>query len=404
MSRTMWKLAVPGFLFVVLSLLLTGCWDEQSIEERALVLGLAIDEVQDTNTKAELKTTHLDNQPGQHMLHITAQIAVPGRVPLGPGSEGGGDSGNPVWVVSADGHSLDDCLNNLQQKLAEPRYLIHLRIIVISEDFARHGLDEINDYLRRNPEVRRRTWLLVTGQKAENFMKVQPPLQRVPTLYILSMMDRAVDSGKFPQDFIGDFWSAESKWGRDGFLPYVSIRNKENITIDGLAYFSKGKLAGTTQPLDIGAYMAFQGIDPGGYSVLFKTGKYGDVMSRTISRHSRKRTVIRNGKPHVICDIDLEGDLDEHYHASKAISTSADLHALEKEFEQDTEQILRLLFEQTQQDRSDIFGIGECVRAHHQSYWKKNVHSKWDWEELYPTVSVELRIRLTIRRVGLKDT
>lgn len=131
----------------------------------------------------------------------------------GEGSGGAGDQ-NPVWVIQVFGHTIDDAMNNLQQEISDPRYLIHLRVIIISEDVARNNLNDLNDYLRRNPEVRRRTWLLVSEGEASKFMNINPPLQRVPTLYTLTTMEKAVESGKFPADYLGVFWSSQSKWGK----------------------------------------------------------------------------------------------------------------------------------------------------------------------------------------------
>lgn len=200
------KIQLPRTLALLLLLtiaapLLSGCWDQVEIEDRALVLGLSIDKIPADDTQKEDRVTHIhDNSLPTEMISVTAQIAVPGRVPLGPGTGGSAGEGktSPVWVVSVRGISLDDAMNNLQQQIADPRYLVHLRIIIISEEIARGSLAELNDYLRRNPEIRRRTWLLVSEGRASAFMDVNPPLQRVPTLYILSMMEKSVSSGKFP--------------------------------------------------------------------------------------------------------------------------------------------------------------------------------------------------------------
>ena len=224
------KTGLFSLLFVCCGVLLTGCWDSLEIEDRALVLGLAIDEAPPETMEKETNVTHEKGELPNKMIRITAQIAVPGRVPLGPSSATSGEgTQNSVWVVQVVGHSLDDALNNLQQQIADPRYLIHLRVIVISEAIAKQGLDDLNDYLRRNPEVRRRTWLLVSDVEAAKIMDVAPPLERVPTLYLLSMVEKAVKTGKFPLDYLGVFWTAESNWGQDGYLPYISIRGKDNI-------------------------------------------------------------------------------------------------------------------------------------------------------------------------------
>lgn len=402
---------LPRFLAILLLLaaaapLLSGCWDQVEIEDRALVLGLSIDKVSSEDNEKEEKVTHTSNDTlPKERISVTAQIAVPGRVPLGPGS--GGSSGDskvsPVWVVSVRGISLDDAMNNLQQQIADPRYLVHLRIIIISKEIARGNLGELNDYLRRNPEIRRRTWLLVSEGRASDFMDVNPPLQRVPTLYILSMMEKSVASGKFPRDYIGTFWSADSKWGQSAYLPYVALRNKDNILIGGLAYFSGGRLAGQTAPIEIGGFMAIQGIDPGGYSTLFKTHKLGMVMTKTNERFTRTRSSIKEGKPHLTYQIFLEGDLDEHYDSEIPVNSSGKLQDIERDFEEQIQSVLTGLVMKTQKDHSDIFGMGEIIRSHHPAYWKQHIHEKSDWESLYSSIVVDIKLSLKLRRVGLKD-
>ncbi|WNS40946.1 Ger(x)C family spore germination protein [Paenibacillus sp. MMS20-IR301] len=396
-------------LFLLLSLvvpLLGGCWDQVEIEDRALVLGLSIDTISAAEAEKEDKVTHgyADNLPAE-LISVTAQIAVPGRVPLGPGNGGSSGSGNvsPVWVVSVKGISLDDAMNNLQQQIADPRYLVHLRIIVVSEAVARGRLEELNDYLRRNPEIRRRTWLLVSEGRASAFMDVNPPLQRVPTLYILSMMEKAVASGKFPRDYIGTFWSADSKWGQSAYLPYVALRNKDNILIEGLACFSGGRMVSKTTPIEIGGFMAMQGMDPGGYSTLFRTGRLGIVMTKINERFTRTRSYIKNGKPHLSYQIFLEGDLDEHYGSDIPVNSSARLHEIEADFEEQIQSVLTGLVKQTQKERSDIFGMGERIRSHHPAYWKEHIHDKSDWENMYSSIAVDIKMTLHLRRIGLKD-
>ncbi|MBQ4899494.1 Ger(x)C family spore germination protein [Paenibacillus sp. Marseille-P2973] len=398
------KTGLFSLLFVCCGVLLTGCWDSLEIEDRALVLGLAIDEAPPEIMEKETNVTHEKGELPNKMIRITAQIAVPGRVPLGPSSATSGEgTQNSVWVVQVVGHSLDDALNNLQQQIADPRYLIHLRVIVISEAIAKQGLDDLNDYLRRNPEVRRRTWLLVSDVEASKIMDVAPPLERVPTLYLLSMVEKSVKTGKFPLDYLGVFWTAESKWGQDGYLPYISIRGKENILIKGMAYFSEGRLVGTTSPIEIGGFMAAKGMDPGGYSVLVKVPEMGFVMVKTQERHTNMKVEIQNGIPKAYLNIKLEGMISEHFGSASEIDSPDKLDLVEKIFAEDGIKIVNKLIRDTQTKHSDILGIGEIVRARQSAYWNQHVHEKRDWEKIYSDIPVEVRLHMKIRRVGLKN-
>ncbi|NUU59293.1 Ger(x)C family spore germination protein [Paenibacillus agri] len=397
--------SLPLFLvLLMLTPLLTGCWDQLEIEDRALVLGLSIDKVAEGTHPEDDQVTHLKDTIKLPMIRVTAQIAVPGRVPLGPssGESGGTGSQNPVWVVQVYGLTLDDAMNNLQQQISDPRYLIHLRVIIISEAFARSSLEDLNDYLRRNSEVRRQTWMLVSQGEAYKFMDVNPPLQRVPTLYILSMMEKAVESGKFPADYLGAYWSSESKWGQNGYLPYIEMRDNKNIFIKGLAYFSNGVMVGSTIPIEIGAFMAIKGIDVGGYSVLFESKAFGPIMIKVVKRFTKGSVHIVDGKPQITYKISLDAMLDEHLKESVSINTDAKLKVIEAELKEGLSKILNSLIDQTQKKHSDILGTGEKVRAFKPGFWKANIHSKNDWELLYSKININFKLDLNIRRIGLK--
>ncbi|WP_339220093.1 Ger(x)C family spore germination protein [Paenibacillus sp. FSL W7-1332] len=393
---------------LAISVLLSGCWDSTQIDDRALILGLAIDEAGPEASKKEDLANHKERdvkQLNKNMIRLTAQIAVPGRVPLGPGNGGSSDSkkSSPVWVVQVVGHTIEDAMNNLQQEIADPRFLEHLRIIVISENIAERGLDDLNDVFRRNAQVRRSTWLLVTDTKASDLMEVAPPLERVPTLYVLSMLEKSVEMGKFPEMYLSHFWNNGSKLGQNPFLPYISIREGENILINGFAFFRNNKMVGTTSsPIEIGVYMAAKGINPGGYTVLFPVQDTGYVMVRAKKRKSYTKVRIQNGKPHADIDVYIHGELVEKLSANTNIDTTLDLKKIEEEQERRTTTAINDLIKETQKVKSDIFGLGEYVRAHERSYWNENVRAKNDWENLYAGMSIHVNVKVNIRRVGMK--
>lgn len=399
------KRQISFMLLVLLVLSLTGCWDRIEIEDRALILGIGIDEAEEGASSTEDLTTHsreeaapLDNR----MIRLTAQIAVPGRIPLGPGGNGGSAEGKeePVWVVSVVGHTINDAMNNLQQEIADPRSLIHLRVIVVNENVARRGMDDLNDYLRRNQEVRRSTWLLITDNKAADLMGVAPPLERVPTL--LAMLEKAADMGKFPKNSLSNYWNSESKLGQNAYLPYVSIRQKENILIKGLAYFNSNKLVGTTTPIEIGAYMAAKGFNPGGYTAMYNVPGIGFVTIRATERQSNIKVDIRNGKPHATINVRIQAELAEKYSPKPGMDDQEELNMAERGFNRFVKEMITSLLEKTQKDKSDIIGFGEIVRANNRDYWHKHIRDKNDWALLYSNMTYTIHVSSDIRRVGMK--
>lgn len=226
--------------------LLTGCWDRMEIEERAVVLGISIDTADKDAEAREDEISHLRGKypaPKQELIQLSVQIALPGRIPLGPGEGGGSGEGEQetVWVLDVVGHTVDDAMMNLQQQISGKLFFGHLRVIVVSEEFARKGIENLNDYLHRNAEVRRMAWLMISKGKAKNHMQAAPKLERVPALYLASTLDDAVKHGKFPSNYIGTFWSNSSKKGQEGFLPYIKIMKGDNVEISGMAFLKEPK-------------------------------------------------------------------------------------------------------------------------------------------------------------------
>lgn len=151
-------------------------------------------------------------------------------------------------------------------------------------------MNDLNDYLRRNPEVRRRTWLLVSEGRLLNLWILILRCSECRPLHPLHH-GKSSNIRKIPADYIGVFWSAESKWGESGYLPYVSLHQEDNIMIKGLAYFSGGVMVGSTIPIEIGAYMSMKGINPGDTPIFF-------MLMNSVRWCSRSTTGSRGVKVH----------------------------------------------------------------------------------------------------------
>ncbi|MDF2682998.1 MAG: spore gernimation protein GerC [Brevibacillus sp.] len=399
------KLAIV--IMIVLPFL-TGCWDRLEIEERAVVLGISVDTAEPGAEKEEREVSHLRGKfpvPNKEMIRVAAQIGLPGRIPLGPGEGGGQTDGgqNTVWVIEVVGHSIDDALMNLQQQISGRLFFGHLRVIVVSEAVAKKGLENLNDYFRRNSEVRRMAWLLISKGKASDLMKAAPKLERVPTMYLMSTLDEAVRLGKFPSDYIGLFWSDSSKKGKEAFLPYLELMKEQNVELLGMAYFKNNRMVGVTKPFEIAAYMGIKGMNPAGYRSFVRVGNTPNVVNLYATyRKSKINVEIKNDRPYFNVKAFIEVNLEEKSNEKGLAITSALLEQIERQDEQAAVKFYEGLIKQTQAKGSDIFGFGEYVRAKEPRYWNQKVKTKERWQEIYKDMKVDVQVNIEIRRVGMK--
>lgn len=391
---------------LAIAILLSGCWDRLELEDRAVILGVAIDKLESGMNEDENDITHLnESNPAKHQdrIRVSVQIALPGRIPLGPGEGGSGKSGstNPLWIIGVSGHTIDDALMNLQQQVSSRLFFGHLRVIVISEAVAKDGLANINDYFRRNPEVRRMAWMMVSSGKAEKIIRAQPPLERVPTVYLISTLDNAVKMGKYPQEFVGRFWSNVSKQGEEGVLPYVKIKKEQMVELAGIAMFNGDRMVGATKPLEIAAYMGIKGLNPGGYRGVIPFN--GTAITIYVThRTSKIRFRIQDGKPEFYIRIRHEANIEEKTNENIELRDERVLREIERVDSEWSKRLHEELIGKTQQLGSDIFGFGELVRAKHPAYWDRNIRTKERWQIMYKQIQFHVDVKIAIRRIGMK--
>jgi len=410
MGRLRWINALKVLCIVVLFVpLLTGCWDRLEIEERAVVLGIGIDAVGPEAAREDRDISHRTGEmPTRDMIHVTVQIALPGRIPLGPGEGGGGGGGGgkeqgTVWVLDVVGHSIDDALMNLDQKISGKLFFGHLRVIVISEEMARRGLSNLNDYLRRNSEVRRMAWMFVCKGKAKDLMMAVPKLERVPSLYLSSTLDGAVKIGKLPADYVGMYWSKSSKKGQEGILPYVSLMKDDAVEISGLAYFRGERMVGVTRPYEIVAYMGIKGINPGGYrGLMLLDGFEKTVTVYSTHRKSKIQVDVGGGRPHVKVTVFLELNMEEKLSKQFKVNNTEASKDIQNRVEKSLLKTYRDVISKTQSQGSDIFGFGEYFRAREPAFWNREIVTKERWQEVYRTLDIDMDVSTRMRRIGMK--
>lgn len=399
-------------ILIVAVPLITGCWDRSEIENRATVLSIGIDTV-DPQSDAEPSVTHPPGAPGlapQNQVRVTAQIAVPGRIPLGPGESGGGSgssaSEKPVWIVQGAGHSIEDAMMNLQQKIAFKLFLSHLRVVVLSEQYARTvGVGNFQDYMRRNAQVRRTAYMLVSKGHAATLIKTAPPLERVPALYLNSMVREAITLGKIPHGMVGEFLITSSVDGQDPYSVYVNNEGANDVAIIGLAYFRGNKLVGHTTSAQIPSFMEIVGKQTGGYSIMTSIPNSQDkVMVQAIKRKSKIRVFIQNGEPSAVVKIQVDGFISEKLGTDTQLNNPMVLNKIQEQLNIQLEDGCQSLIRQAKGDNSDFFGFGEYIRAKEPGYWDQSIRSKDDWRKAFQHMPVRVAVTTTIRRQQMKAT
>ncbi|KUO96510.1 Ger(x)C family spore germination protein [Ferroacidibacillus organovorans] len=377
--------------------LLSGCWDRLEIEERGTILGIAIDP--------------LEGQPVQNITgpaargvgyKITAQIAIPGRIPLGPTSGGGGMTERPVWILSVTGKTVDDAMSRLQEDLADQIFIGQMRVIIVNEKIARTtGMHALQDYFRRNAETRRLIWMMISHGDAEEVLQASPKLERVPTLYLVGTMEHAVNLGKIPNVFLGNYWSTLASFGRDPVLPVIS-KVKDRINLDGLALFRGEKMVGVLNSLQVAPYMELTNQKQAGYgfSVPLPDEPNESASLKGTIRHTIIKLSMRHQKPFFDIHVIINGNIQE------LTSTKHQLRgSLMNKLSVASAAILQekqvKFLKRMKKLGIDPIGFGEYVRAQYPDYWRR-IGTRDRWDQIFAKdVSIHLHNTFTVVRSGL---
>lgn len=387
------------FMPLLFTLVLSGCWDRYELEDRANILALAIDLAEGDD---ETEVTHLEGDfPGGQkdiLYKVTAQIALPGKIKLGPEGGGGEGSEKTAWLLETYGHTIKDAMSNLQQQLAEKLYLGHLQIIVVSDEIAKKGISDISEFLKRDYEVRRTAWMVINKKNAAKVLRTAPPLETVPALYLGDTLDNAVRFGKLPSEYLGNFWIDVSDKGIDPVLPGIKVINKDRIMVDGIAYFRGEKMVGLTSPMEIGAFMDMKEKASGGYPVPVSFDNKSVYMIQAQERNSKIKVDVKKGAPSATINVEIDAILEE------AIGVSVNgekINQIEKAANKKMEEVSSKLIKQLQENGSDVLGLGARIRAKFGTYWDEEVKTDEKWSEIYKDMEIKVTFDYTIRRTGM---
>ncbi|MFD1677449.1 Ger(x)C family spore germination protein [Alicyclobacillus fodiniaquatilis] len=393
-----------GLILVITFPLLTGCWDRLEIEERGVILGLAVDPMDSEPPLGITGPNAKSDSPG---YRLTAQIGIPGRIPLGPGeSSSGGSSQRPVWVVGTTGKTIDDAMNKLQQQLADKIFLGQLRVITVNQKIAgSSGMRDIQDFFRRNAEIRRLCWLLISDGEAREAMEAAPKLERVPTLYLVGTMEHAVALGKMPNVFLGNYWTALSAKGQDPVLPFIKVIGsaRDQIETEGLAVFNGDHMVGVLDATETIQFMEIRNVHKAGYGTAYPMP--GDpqhsVIVTSISRRTKTKCQMINGRPSfdvytvVPCRIEEKTGKD-------LLNNAAIINQIEDEDSKALTDGQMKLVKKLQKLHADIFGFGEFVRGEHSHYWKNEIKESHDkWDEQFSKMPFQAHVKVYIQRMGM---
>lgn len=368
--------------------LLTGCWDQAELEERALVAGIGF-----------------DLGPEKNYVQLTAQIIIPGAIIAGSG-EGGGGPQEVVELVTATGATSFGAARNIVLETGKKGLYSHNKIVVIGEGLAKKGVDTILDFLLRDNEFRRKQWILVAKGDAQKILQGKIKLEKIPAYGVANLVQSSIYSSKAVavnlHDFSGMVTSKTSCAIATG-IEMVTENNKaddlEVGVLKNTAVFKRYQLKGWLDDVETRGLLWVQGKVVGGaINIVFPGEEDKFISIETIRANSQIKAEIRDGQPIIKVKVVQEGNIanQQFFNLNKARPSA--IKKLELDLKEVIEaEILRTL-KKAQELNTDIYGFGEAFYRRYPKEWEE-MEEKWD--EIFPTLAVEIEVEAFIRMFGL---
>lgn len=214
---------------LVICLFMVGGCGKYEVEELAFMMGVGIDQ-------GKKEGTYL----------VTIQVAKP--------KTSGGGLELEHWTVSIEGTSLAVITEKVNEMFNRQLFAGSVRVIVIGEDIARSGINEVLDFYQRYYQYRRTIYLVVAKGNAKDLLKTKTTTHSIPSLGILGVIQGNKGQSTFPVTRLGHYLTILGRKSQNPLIPaaevvrsgdkdiYLPDDKGEEILISCAGVFENGKL------------------------------------------------------------------------------------------------------------------------------------------------------------------
>lgn len=406
---------VHAFILLIMPLLLTGCWDRIDIENRGYVLGVAIDKYppipennggsgkEEAGEQEEEKFEVQNIHTGKPLYAMTIQVPIIKKAlltaPFGGGG-GGSEGGSKTWELTQVGNSFMEMNRAIAERVSLSPYYEQLQIIIISEDVAKEGLNNITDFFARDAEMRRRTKVFISSEgNAKKVLDVTPRIDDYSSVYLAKVsLNTRLNAGIIYHTDLGEAMQ-NIHAGLDFMLPKVDS-TKDEVRVGGAAMFQGDRMVGSLNELEVEAVQMIQNLYKGGIlTVEYPNSPRGIITLEVTKAKTKVKPRVDGNSVRFEISISIDGNYAENVSMSSQQRISSDyLKSVEKLFSSYIEKQCTETVKKVQSEfNADIFHFNKILKEEEPTYWK---WARDKWRDIFPAVEVKVDAQVAIRQVG----
>lgn len=353
--------------------LLAGCWDGLELEQRALVLMVAIDGT-DTGVRVSL------------------QLARPQTMAGSSGETSGSQGGEPVTVVTRAGKDVAAAIQAIQLSVDRELFFGHVRVVILSEEIGRRGAwAYLEPLVGGSLSVPRTAWLFVVRGAAEKVLSARPALDRVPSTYLSNFFETRLLLERPYDVTVGGFHQRWVTPGEEPVAIWISALQEDQSAPEllGVAAFKGDSYQGGLEREESLGWILTQNQRLlGRLSIACPDGD-GYFAVRFIRSSIRLRPEVSDGK---LTGVAVVGSVSGRIGSAQCQVGALTLEGItqyERAFRAEIERLVSAAFVAAQAELdSDIIGFGKAVYRFAHPHWTGDA----DWAERF----ADLRLRVAV--------
>ncbi|KRE93412.1 spore gernimation protein GerC [Paenibacillus sp. Soil766] len=348
----MLKWIVPTLLLFILS----GCWDNKDINHRSLPIAMGVS----------------FNQGSYSVFLDIPKVS----------------NRDTIQVVSESGDNINEIIDHISMNMESEIDLLHLKIIIVDKEFAKHGLNDGVASLIRSRHVSPKTLFVICDESPERFFHKMDQNSSDGTM-IYDFFQR--NSGLSPEIAYTQTWKIFRSihcFTNDVVIPIIKSGKTTAIESTGSAIMKNGKMVGRLTSEETLLINVFNGKQTQG-----KIEVTGKATVQIVSNHLTYKSSFVNDQPLLKSNLKLKVILLDTQGSTTSASIKDELSKLVMErFE--------TLFEKIKLGGADVLGVGQYFR---DELMRSQLE---EWRIQYFTkLKIDLEVSTSIRNTGnLKGT
>jgi len=375
--------AVVRMALPIAMLILAGCWDSTEVNDLAIITAAGLDLTEDQQVELSVKIYLISPSDTEQSNGMSE-------------SNGGGNGKSVIRAVR--GKSFAQAASNLQQLLTRQVFWGQAQVFIFGADMAQHGLDELMDYLTRQPTIRERANVFISQTSAKEVLALDPPIERSVADALREMVRLQTGLGTTVLD-LAQMMSGKS---RTAIIPLVDILSESEYQqpfphISGAAIVKNGKMIDQVdEKITMGIMWLMDIIKQKALTLEPQQGQHVSV--QLLRGHSKLIPSIVNDRWEITAHIEALVEIIENT-TERDYSIPDHLEQLEAELEEQVNQDINQALELAQQKwKADVYQFADVFYRAYPKVWDKN---KDRWEEIFPQVEVKLDTNIIVKRPGM---